>query len=384
MKIVLLSNYFNHHQRPFSDAMFALIGKDYHFIETSLITEERLKLGWGEKDKPSYVKQTFIDEESKKECQKIIDEADVVVYGSAPYGLLVNRLKAGKVVFKYSERIYKNGCPYYKLPWHFILNTKNYRRYKNLYILCASAFTSADFAKTRTFINKAYKWGYFTEVKKYEKVEDVINSKAPNSILWVARFIDWKHPECAIEIAKRLKANGYNFTLNMIGNGELENKIVEMIDKNNLSDCVHLLGSMKPNEVREHMEKSEIFLFTSDKGEGWGAVLNESMNSACAVVASHAIGSVPFLLKDGENGLIYKDGDIDGLYSHVKRLINNESFRKEISLKAYETMVTEWSPENAAKKLLNLFEQVLSGKKKPFPYKEGVCSKAERLKNNWK
>ena len=49
------------------------------------------------------------------------------------------------------------------------------------------------------------------------------------------------------------------------------------------------------------MEKSEIFLFTSDKGEGWGAVLNESMNSACAVVASHAIGSVPFLLKDGEN-----------------------------------------------------------------------------------
>ena len=86
-------------------------------------------MGWGEKDKPSYVKQNFIDDVVKKECQKLIDDADVVIYGSAPYALLQNRLKKGKVTFKYCERIYKNGCPYHKLPWHFILNTKKYRRY---------------------------------------------------------------------------------------------------------------------------------------------------------------------------------------------------------------------------------------------------------------
>ncbi|MBE7060999.1 MAG: hypothetical protein E7382_00510, partial [Clostridiales bacterium] len=185
MKIALVSNYFNHHQKPFSDAMFELIGEDYHFIETIPISEERLKMGWGEKEKPSYVKQNFINEDGKRECQKIIDQADVVIYGSAPYSLLANRLKQDKLTFKYSERLYKNGCPYHKLPWHFMINTKKYRRYKNFYILCASAFTSADFAKTRTFINKAYKWGYFTEVKKYENVEDIINSKVSASILWV-------------------------------------------------------------------------------------------------------------------------------------------------------------------------------------------------------
>lgn len=51
---------------------------------------------------------------------------------------------------------------------------------------------------------------------------------------------------------------------------------------------------MKASEVRSYMEKADIYLFTSDFNEGWGAVLNESMNSGCAVVASHAIGSVPF------------------------------------------------------------------------------------------
>ena len=33
------------------------------------------------------------------------------------------------------------------------------------------------------------------------------------------------------------------------------------------------------------------------------------MNSACAVVANSAIGSVPFLIKNKENGLIYENGN---------------------------------------------------------------------------
>ncbi len=384
MKVVFISNYFNHHQKPFSDAMYKCIGEDYYFIETSEISEERLKMGWGGDTKPAYVKQNYLDEESKNECQKLIDEADVVVCGSAPYGLLINRLKIGKLTFKYSERLYKKSCPYFKLPRHFVLNTKKYRRYKNFYILCASAYTSADFAKTFTFINKAYKWGYFTEVKTYDDVNQLISLKKSASILWVARFISLKHPEFAVEVAKRLKADGYTFKLNMIGNGELEENIKQLIVDSDVSDCVEMLGAMKPEQVRAHMEESEIFLFTSDRNEGWGAVLNESMNSACAVVASHAIGSVPFLIKNGENGMIYKDGDIEELYSHVKKLIDDSEFRKEMARRAYDTMISEWNPENAADKLLDISNKILAGETNPFPYTEGVCSKADILKDNWR
>ena len=384
MKVVFISNYFNHHQKPFSDAIYKRIGEDYYFIETSVISEERLKMGYGGDMKPTYVKQNYLGEKSKNECQKLIDEADVVLYGSAPYALLINRLKKGKLTFKYSERLYKKGCPYYKLPRHFILNSRNYRRYKNFYILCASAYTSADFAKTFTFINKAYKWGYFTEVKKYDDVNQLISLKKPASILWVARFISLKHPELAIEVAKRLKADGYKFKLNMIGNGELEENIKQLIADSDVSDCVEMLGSMKPEQVRAHMEESEIFLFTSDRNEGWGAVLNESMNSACAVVANHAIGSVPFLIKDGQNGMIYKDGNIEELYSHVKKLIDDSGFRKEMARRAYDTMISEWNPENAADKLLDISNKILAGETQPFPYTEGVCSKADILKDNWR
>lgn len=383
MTVVFASNFFNHHQKPFCDAMYALIGNEYYFIETEPISVERLSMGWGGDEKKDYVKQNYINAEAKIECQKLIDQADVVILGHAPYDLIKTRLENGKLTFKYSERKYRSGTPYIKLPKHFLINYNKYIKHKSCYLLCASAYTSADFAKTFTFKNKAYKWGYFTELKKYPDIDKLINAKRPASILWVARLIGLKHPEKAIEVARRLKVEGFDFELNIIGNGELEEKLKSDIERLGLSDRVKMLGAMRPEEVREHMEQSEIFLFNSDKNEGWGAVLNESMNSGCAVVASHAIGSVPFLINDGKNGFIYKDSSIDDLYSKVKYLLKNPEERRVMGKNAYVTMNQEWNAENAARKFLVLAEKILAGEKHPFPYANGVCSKADIISDNW-
>ena len=53
------------------------------------------------------------------------------------------------------------------------------------------------------------------------------------------------------------------------------------------------------------MERADIYLATSDRQEGWGAVINEAMNSGCAVVADHMMGAVPYLISHEENGMIY-------------------------------------------------------------------------------
>ena len=383
MKIAFVSNFYNHHQKPVADEFYSIIGDDYSFIETERISEERLNMGWGRDEKPTYVLQNYLDQSAKENCQKIIDEADVVIIGSAPKSLIETRLKNKKITFYYTERPYKIKPPIYKLAVHFLRNIKNIIRYKNLYILCASAYTSADYAKVFTFKNKAYKWGYFTLAKNYDDIDALIDKKMPNSILWVSRYLALKHPEHVVEVAKRLKADGYSFKLTMIGTGELEEWTRDLIEKENLFDYVKMLGSMKPEEVREYMENSEIFLFTSDRNEGWGAVLNESMNSACAVVANSVIGSVPFLMKDKENGFMYKDCDVDDLYRKVKILLDDSKQRKSISKSAYKTINEEYNPRNAAKKFVKLCEIMLKGEYKPFPFKDGVCSKAEELKDNW-
>ena len=363
MKVVFVSNYYNHHQSAISEEFFKQTNGQYRFIQTEPMEEERRNMGWGQKGLPSFVMESYKDKETYRRCVDLINSAGVVIAGSAPEKMIRKRIRSGKLVFRYSERIYKNKKKLLQLPLRFIKYHFDNYPYKNVYMLCASAYAARDYAITGMFKGKTFKWGYFPAVKKYDDIKKLIDDKTPASILWVARLIELKHPDASIRLAKRLKQAGYKFKLSLIGNGELENKIRDMIKAENLEDCVQMLGSMKPEEVRRYMEQSEIFLFTSDFNEGWGAVLNESMNSACAVVASHAIGSVPFLINDGENGFIYKNGDEDDLFNKVKFLLDNPEKRKEMSLNAYKTMAETWNAENAVKKFLKLIIGVFVEKK---------------------
>ena len=383
MKVVFISNYFNHHQSPFSCAMDELTNGNYTFIETEPMEEERKTMGWGVKAYPKFVKKSYLSRSICQECLKLVNNADIVIYGSAPDNFVRERIRKGKLTFRYSERIYKTGFKWWQQPLRVIHNYVRGWSKRNHYLLCASAYTYADFLKTFSFKNKSFKWGYFPTVKKYENIDNLIAKKTPASILWTARFIEWKHPELPIKIAKSLKESGYKFQLSLIGNGGLESKIRELIKSEDVEDCVTMLGAMKPEEVRKHMEQSEIFLFTSDFNEGWGAVLNESMNSACAVVASHAIGSVPFLINDGENGFIYKNGDEDDLFNKVKFLLDNPEKRKEMSFKAYKAMTEIWNAEVAAQRFLLLSNRLLEGKSVDNLFSDGVCSPAIRYKNDW-
>lgn len=372
MRIVFVSNYYNHHQAPLSEAFYIKTNGNYYFIQTMPMEDERKKMGW-EENLPDFVIESYKDKQSYDQALRLINEADVVIAGSAPEKMIRKRIRSGKLVFRYSERIYKNIKTRLTMPLRFVKYHFNNFPSKNVYLLCASAYAAGDYAKTHNFIGKTYKWGYFPAVKKYENIDELIERKEKASILWVARLIEWKHPDASIFVAERLKKEGYEFNLNLIGNGILQEKIQKMIKEKGLENYVHILGVMSPERVRAYMEISQIFLFTSDFNEGWGAVLNESMNSGCAVVASHAIGSVPFLIKDGENGFIYKNGNIDDLYDKIKFLLDHPKKCTELGKNAYFTLTDEWNADVAAERFINFTNNILEKTPLMIPL-EGLCS----------
>lgn len=376
IKMVFISNFFNHHQKPFSDSMYSKLNGNFSFIETSDIDEERKKLGWNLTDYPEYV---FNFLRAPEKCKEIINNSDVIILGSAPYSLINDCLKKRKLTFLYSERIYKNGYNRLKLPVRMLKNYKKFGRYKNMYLLCASAYAYNDYLKTFNFINRAYKWGYFPEYIEYGNISHLIEKKEKNQILWCGRLIDWKHPERAVDLAINLKNHGYEFKLLIIGTGPLEEKIKLMIKQNSLEDCVNILGSMSPKAVRKYMEQSQIFIFTSDKKEGWGAVVNEAMNSACGIVANNAPGSVPFLIKDRVNGIIYDTDEEDSLFVNVKYLLDNQEILEKISKQAYLTISSLWNSDVASTRIIRLSEVILNNDLLPNLFSEGPCSKAEKI-----
>ena len=110
---------------------------------------------------------------------------------------------------------------------------------------------------------------------------------------------------------------------------------------------------------------------------------NESMNSGCAVVASDAIGSVLYLVKDRENGLVYHSGSVDELFERVKGLLAHPAEQRRLGEAAYRTIADLWNAEIAAKRLIALSQAILDGDASPELFEDGPCSRAEIIREDW-
>lgn len=377
MQIVFVSNYFNHHQAPFAQEMDRMTDHRFVFIETTAMESERKSMGWGQNDNPVYVRRSYTDRASLQQCRQLILEADVVIWGSCPFSLIKPRLKQKKLTFAYSERLFKEGgrgCLYWGRAIKHCMKLHGYQ--KNHYLLCASAYAAGDYHQLGLFRESSFKWGYFPEAVPCQP-DTLFAQKQENqkpSILWVGRLIDWKHPEAPVLIARKLREAGYEFELKIIGNGSMEAWLRELIAQEGVSDCVKMLGAMPPDQVRRYMHSANIFLTTSDQNEGWGAVVNESMNSGCAVVASSAIGSAPFLIEDGKNGALYECGDYDAAYRRIVQLLDHPALQEEYGKNALHTILNEWNPQTAAQRLCTLAASIEN--KENTPFSEGICSRA--------
>ena len=375
MKVVFFSNFLNHHQLPFCLEMIQRDNIEFTFVATEPVPEERIKFGYENMNKKyKFVLTTYDSKQNYEKALQLGLEADLVIIGSASDEFIKKRIDLDKITFRYNERILRKGRWRVINPRLFLYVYRNHVKYKNknLFMLCASAYTAGDYKIFGAYKNKCYRWGYFPETKKYD-IKNLIEKKEKNDrikIVWVARFLPLKHPELLISLGKYLKKKKYEFVIEMIGTGIMEEKIKRMIIKNNLEYYIKLIGAVPSKDVRKYMEEANIFLFTSDKREGWGAVLNESMNSGCAVLANKEIGSVPYLIQEYKNGLIYSNKK--QFFKKVELLINDKKLRKKLSEEAYYTIINKWNAKNAIDNLIMLYENIQNNDN---IIKTGPCSK---------
>lgn len=177
-----------------------------------------------------------------------------------------------------------------------------------------------------------------------------------------------KHPETAIKVAERLKRDGFDFQLKIVGYGALKEKVHSEVRLRGLSDCVLIQDAVPPDEVHKLMSQADIFLATSDYHEGWGVTINESLAEGCCVVASKSMGSVPFLINHGVNGFICDWKDVDSFYNYTKMLITDTELRESMSKEASESMKNSFSPLVAAERFVNYCNGI--------QYEDGLCSSA--------
>lgn len=370
MKFVYRGNVLNYHIKPLADELYKILGKDFTFVMDALVVEARdaeHDRGDMTSDCP-YALNMAESHECRKKGQELIDNCDVLFTLACYSKQFVERMKQNKITIFYNERMFK---PSFLKPYHpkVIANMlwyhKRFQR-KRTYMFCASAYLPGDFSIYGAYKNKLYKWGYFIktdpiswdELKKYKENKQL-------SIVWIGSLSSedsWKHLEKMVPLAQRIKDLNIDAQIHVIGEGDRRSYFEQMVKQNDLEDVMRLYGAVPNDKVREMLHKANIFVTTSDYEEGWGAVLNEAMNAGCAIVASHAAGSTPYLIRDNQNGIIYdgisEDGNLD-MVSQVVELCQNENRRLALGQAAYHDYMAQWTAENAAQSLIEFCEQAM-------------------------
>ena len=382
MQVVFVSNYFNHHQLSFCDALYEFLEGSFCFLQTQPMEEERVRMGWQAEERlyVRYVQpdgtttggpEAFMgrnpDEETAgNEWRHLLLTADVVIFGGCDdESYIRERLAAGKPIFRYNERLYKEGQWKAISPRGLLQKYKDHTRYRKapVYFLCAGAYVPCDLGIIHAYPEKMLRFGYFPETREYAPGEPFFRKKK-GSILWAARMIDWKHPELVVKTAAYLKEHLKDhqeeipFHITMIGGGELEEEVRSLAEELGVTDKITFAGFRGPEEVRAAMEESEIYLVTSDRKEGWGAVVNEAMNSGCAVVADHMIGAAPWMIRQRKNGILYRDGCEQQLQEYVAELLQDPAECRRLGEAAQQTVRTEWNARTAAERLVRLCREM--------------------------
>ena len=367
-KLVFYNNSLNHHQVFLADELYNLLGDAFVYVAICPSSKVNLKGGRDYSDR-CYCLKVADSPANYNEALELARTAITCVFGaeSIPFARERAYSNPNGLSFEVGERWLKKGLLNVLSPrlmrWWWYYQTLF--RKANFYKLCASAFAARDHLRLHSYVGRCFKWGYFTEVKPYiDEFNNDVSFKDGVTFLWCARYLSWKHPELAIKLSYLLKRDNRSFHLYMIGEGEMKPKIEQMIRKQGLEDVVTLIGNVPNDEAIKRMKKCDIFLFTSDRNEGWGAVANEAMSNRCLLVGSDEIGSVPYLVSDGENGMVFKSRSISSLYNKVSFLLDNPEIIKQMALRGSDNMVNIWNPKTAAKHLVQLIDD-LTEKRRP-------------------
>lgn len=144
-------------------------------------------------------------------------------------------------------------------------------------------------------------------------------------ILTIGRLVYQKGYEYAIEAAKYLKNKNIDFKWYVIGEGELEGKLKELVKNNKLEDNFKFLGTF--TNPYPFINECDIYCQPS-RFEGFGLAIAEARMLNKPIVATN-FEIVHDQIRDRENGLIV-DMNGESVANGILELINNNELTNSI------------------------------------------------------
>lgn len=143
--------------------------------------------------------------------------------------------------------------------------------------------------------------------------------------------------------------------LDIFGQGEWHDMLQNMIKERGLSETAHI--NKPTNSIGSEYAQSSLIVMTSNY-EGFGMVLVEAMACGVPAIAFDCKCGPSDIIKDGENGLLVHNGDIEGLAEAMMGVMDDENYRKMLSQNARKVVAT-YSEEAVMSKWIHLFTSLV-------------------------
>ena len=152
------------------------------------------------------------------------------------------------------------------------------------------------------------------------------------------------------------KTNKYSdWHLDIFGQGEWQEMLQRMIDERNISDTAHI--NAPTSQIGKEYVRSSMLVMSSHY-EGFPMVMIEAMACGLPVVTFDYKCGPRDIIDHESNGLLVKDGEIEGLASALMRLMDDKKLRQEMGQNA-RLVVERYSEERVMGKWQELYKKLI-------------------------
>ncbi len=189
--------------------------------------------------------------------------------------------------------------------------------------------------------------------------------KTPNEILQitsVGSLIEKKGHEYLVRACHELKLLGIQFQCVIVGEGELEGSLKDLIRELELSEEVSLAGPHTPDWVRKRLSQSDLFVLAcvvSSDGDrdGIPVAIMEAMALEVPVVSTKVSGISELVLHE-ITGLLVPERDVRELAAAMVRLLREPALCQQLIHQARFRVTNDFDSRKNASRLARLFNHV--------------------------
>jgi glycosyltransferase involved in cell wall biosynthesis len=197
-----------------------------------------------------------------------------------------------------------------------------------------------------------------TRVDKFEPSGECV----PGRLLTVARLIEKKGHQYAIDAVADLVDRGYDVEYHLVGTGEREDDLRARVERHGIVDHVEFLGNVSDERLIEEFHDAAIFVLpcviAADGDRDITPVaLREAMATRTACVSTN-ITAIPEVITHGQDGVLVEPNDAEALAGAIAGLLDDPRRREELAGNARETMERRFDISNAVDRLVEIFNML--------------------------